>query len=95
MEIRSTDESKEKIISFANELLTLQLRKKEIDDEIKELKSQFKEDGVPTNIVTKCINSIKSKKKKSESEIFELETIESWLETDKTVDDNITVLIAK
>lgn len=94
MEIRTQEDTKQNIVDFANALLTLQLRKKEIDNEIKDLKADYKENGVPVGIVSKCISTIKTRKKKSESEIFELETIEAWLESDKTVDDNITELIA-
>lgn len=95
MEIRTQEETKQNIVDFANALLTLQLRKKEIDNEIKDLKADYKENGVPVAIVSKCISAIKTRKKKSESEIFELETIEAWLESDKTVDDNITELISE
>lgn len=95
MEIRSQEDVKRNIVDFANRFLSLQLQKKAIDEEIADLKAEFKENGVPVSIVTKCINSIKSKKKKTESEIFELETIEAWLESDKGVDQNITELAAK
>lgn len=95
MEIRSQEDVKQNIVDFANRFLSLQLQKKAIDEEIADLKAEFKENGVPVGIVTKCINSIKSKKKKTESEIFELETIEAWLESDKGVDQNITELVAK
>lgn len=95
MEIRPEDEIKEGILRYANELLNIQLRKKELDAEIKDLKESFKEDGVPVSVVTKVINIIKNKKKKTDSELFEIDTIEAWLETDKTFDNNLSALISK
>lgn len=95
MEIRTTEEAKENILAFANALVDLQLRKKEIDEDIKTLKENFKEDGVAVGVVQKVINMIKADKKKSDSELFELETIKAWLESDKDFDSNIGNLIAK
>jgi uncharacterized protein (UPF0335 family) len=94
-EIRSTEESKLKTVEFASKLIKLLIEKKQIDETIKELKTEYKEDGVPANIVTKCINLIKSKKKKSESELFELDIIQGWLESDKNIEIDIATLIAK
>jgi uncharacterized protein (UPF0335 family) len=94
-EIRTSEEAKESIVAFANALIDLQLRKKEIDEDIKTLKDNFKEDGVPVGVVQKVINLIKSDKKKSDSELFEIETIKAWLETDKDFDSNLGELIAK
>lgn len=95
MEIRSSEEAKEDILKFANAFLNLQLRKKELDEDIKVLKENFKEDGVPVAVVQKVVNMIKSDKKRSESELFELDTIKAWLESDKEFDDNLGALIAK
>jgi uncharacterized protein (UPF0335 family) len=83
------------VVEFASKLIKLLIEKKQIDETIKELKTEYKEDGVPANIVTKCINLIKSKKKKSESELFELDIIQGWLESDKNIEIDIATLIAK
>lgn len=95
MEIRPEDEVRDSIIRYANELLSIQLRKKELDEEAKDLKESFKEDGVPVSVVNKVINIIKNKKKKTESELFEIETIEAWLESDKSFDNNLSALMSK
>lgn len=95
MEIRSTEESKEIIQNFSKELLKLMAHKKSIDEEIKEMKANYKEDGVPVGLVSKVLNRIKTKKKKSPSEQTEENIIEDWLESSKEIDDMITSLIAK
>lgn len=95
MEIRSTEESKEIIQNFSKELLKLMAHKKSIDEEIKEMKANYKEDGVPVGLVSKVLNRIKTKKKKTPSEQTEENIIEEWLESNKEIDDMITSLIAK
>ena len=95
MEIRTAEESKEHIQNFSKELLKLLAHKKTIDEEIKEMKANYKEDGVPVSTVTKVLNKIKANKKKSPSEQTEEHIIEEWLENNKEIDDMITSLIAK
>ena len=95
MEIRSTEEARRNIEDFACRFLNLQKQKKQIDEDIKALKQEFKEEGVPVNIVVAVINKIKQRKKKSDLEILEEETIKEWLESNKDIDDEIGELIAK
>lgn len=95
MEIRSTEEARRNIENFARRFLNLQKQKKQIDEDIKALKQEFKEEGVPVNIVVAVINKIKQRKKKSDLEILEEETIKEWLESNKDIDDEIGELIAK
>ena len=95
MEIRSTEEARRNIEEFARRFLNLQKQKKQIDEDIKTLKQEFKEEGVPVNIVVAVINKIKQRKKKSDLEILEEETIKEWLESNKDIDDEIGELIAK
>ena len=95
MEIRSTEEVRRNIEDFACRFLNLQKQKKQIDEDIKALKQEFKEEGVPVNIVVAVINKIKQRKKKSDLEILEEETIKEWLESNKDIDDEIGELIAK
>lgn len=95
MEIRSQEESKELIQNFTKELLKLMQNKKTIDEEIKEMKNNYKEDGVPVGMVCKVINRIKASKKKSQSELVEEDIIAEWLETDKDIDNSISTLLAK
>lgn len=95
MEIRSTEEARRNIENFTRRFLNLQKQKKQIDEDIKALKQEFKEEGVPVNIVVSVINKIKQRKKKSDLEILEEETIKEWLESNKDIDDEIGELIAK
>lgn len=95
MEIRTTTEARANIESFAKRLLNLLKEKKSIDEDIKALKEEFKEEGVPVGIVTSVLNRIKAEKKKSDSEKFEEDTIKEWLEANTEIDNEIGILIAK
>lgn len=95
MEIRSTEAAKENIENYAKRYLNLLTEKKGIDEDIKALKSEFKEEGVPVGIVTSVINKIKAQKKKTDSEKFEEDTIQKWLEENHDIDNEIGSLIAK
>ena len=95
MEIRTTEEARANIENFTKRLIELMKQKKAIDQDIKALKDEFKEEGVPVGIVSSVLNKIKSKKKKSDSERFEEETIQEWLEANPEIDSSIGELIAK
>ncbi len=95
MEIRTSEEARTNIEEFTKRFLNLQMQKKAIDQDIKALKEEFKEEGVPVGIVTSVINKIKAEKKKSDSEIFEEDTIKEWLQTNAEIDNEIGALIAK
>lgn len=95
MEIRTSEEARQNIESFAKRYITLLKQKKDLDSDIKALKDEFKEEGVPVGIVTSVLNKIKAEKKKSDSEIFEEETIKEWLRSNQEIDDDIGALLAK
>lgn len=95
MEIRTTEEARANIEEFTKRFLNLQKQKKALDQDIKALKDEFKEEGVPVGIVASVINKIKAEKKKSDSEIFEEDTIKEWLQTNPEIDSEIGELIAK
>lgn len=95
MDIEITDEAKDNCIAFATRLLNLLNSKKQIDQDIKALKQEFSEQGIAVNVVVKALNKLKAKKKMSQSEYFELETIENWLESNKEVDDSLVELMSK
>jgi len=95
MEIRTTEEARANIESFTKRLLDLMKQKKALDEDIKALKDEFKEEGVPVGVVSSVINKIKAKKKKTDSERFEEEKIQEWLEANSDIDNDIGVLIAK
>jgi uncharacterized protein (UPF0335 family) len=95
MEIRTSEEARTNIEEFTKRFINLQLQKKAIDQDIKALKEEFKEEGVPVGIVSSVINKIKAQKKKSDSERFEEDTIKEWLESNADIDNEIGALIAK
>lgn len=95
MEIRTEAEARENIENFTKEYLKLLLHKKTIDQEIKDIKNNYKEDGVPVGLVCKVINKIKSAKKKTDSEKHEEDIISDWLEQNKDIDNSISTLMAK
>lgn len=95
MEIRSTEEARQNIENFTKRLINLLKDKKELDRDIKALKDEFKEEGVPVGIVVAALNKIKTNKKKTDSEIFEQEKIQEWLESNSDIDDGIGELAAK
>lgn len=95
MEIRTSEEARTNIVNFTKRFLNLQQQKKAIDTDIKALKDEFKEEGVPVSIVAAVINKIKRDKKKTDSERFEEDTIQEWLVSDADVDNSIGELMAK
>lgn len=95
MEIRTSEEARSNIESFTKRYIELLKQKKDLDADIKALKDEFKEEGVPVGIVTSVLNKIKAEKKKSDSEIFEEETIKEWLRSNQDIDDAIGMLLAK
>jgi len=95
MEMRTSEEARENINNFVKDYISLLLEKKEIDKQIKELKENSKEDGVPVGVVCKQLNSIKADKKKTDAQAFEEETIKEWLSSNNDIDNLIGVLMAK
>ncbi len=95
MEVRTEQEARENVENFTKEYLKLLLHKKTIDQDIKDIKDNYKEDGVPVNMVCKVINRIKAAKKKTDSEMHEEDIITDWLEQNKDIDDSICTLMAK
>lgn len=95
MEIRTTEEARQNIEAFSKRFLDLLKQKKTIDQDIKSLKDEFKEEGVPVGIVTAVINQIKREKKKTDSERFEEDTIKEWLQSNADIDNDIGELMAK
>ena len=95
MEVRTEQEARENVENFTKEYLKLLLHKKTIDQDIKDIKDNYREDGVPVSMVCKVINRIKAAKKKTDSEVHEEDIITDWLEQNKDIDDSICTLMAK
>jgi len=93
MEVRSTQEARANIEEFSIRYLNFLMDKKSLDNDIKQLKEEFKEEGVPVAIVNGVINKIKAAMKKSDSEKFEEDKIKEWLESNTQIEDKIGQLI--
>jgi uncharacterized protein (UPF0335 family) len=92
MEIKSTDDVFEQIFEYADTLHRLQIAKKEIDIEIKNLKQHWKENGVAVGKVAKVLNKIKARAKLSEADRLEEDILYEKLESNEKIQDNISVL---
>lgn len=86
---------KNNIEAFAERFLNLEKQKKTLQEDIKALRDEFDQEGVPTQVVVRCINSIKKLKRKTDSEIYEEESIQEWLAGNQSISDSISDLIAK
>jgi uncharacterized protein (UPF0335 family) len=93
--LASSADAKDNVNAFAVRLLNLMNAKKQIDADIKALKTEFSEQGCAVGVVQKSLQNIMKNKKMTESQIFELETIQSWLEQNKEVDDSIVEYLSK
>lgn len=95
MEVRTSEEARQNVETFTKRYIELLKQKKALDQDIKALKDEFKEEGVPVGIVTSVFNKIKSNKKKTDSQRFEEDTIQDWLESNPEIDNEIGQLLAK
>lgn len=88
-------ETKGLINDFINRYANLQLEKKRILADVKELKKEFDEQGLPTGQVIKAFNAMSKELRDGQDAITELEIFKDFLYQNKTVHDIITQLIAK
>jgi len=93
MEIRSTEEVMKASYDFAHAILEKQIQIKSIQDEIKEIKANYKEQGIAVNAVNRVINMLKTKAKKSPGEVLEESIIMEKMEANKDIQDQITILV--
>ncbi len=93
MEIRSTEEVLKTSYEFADAILEKQLEIKSIQAEIKDIKDEYKEQGVAVNVITKALNKIKARMRMSDGDILEEEIILEKLEANDKVRDNLQALI--
>lgn len=87
--------TKQNIENYAKRLLNLEQQKKIIQEDIKALKLEFKEEGVPVGVVSRVINQLKREKKQTEGELHEEIVIKDWLSSNTEIDDEIGALVAK
>jgi len=92
MEIKTTDETMVTVNEYAEKLIGLQLQKKGIDAEIKELKADYKEEGIAVGLVSKIISKMKADLKKTSGEIMEEEILTEKLNANQSVVDMVSAL---
>lgn len=82
------------IEAFAERYLELERQKELLKEDTKALREEFNQEGVPTQVVIRCINEIKKLKKKTESELSEEEAIQEWLLSNEGISSSISALIS-
>ena len=92
MKIQSTEEVMKTSYEFAAEIIAKQLQIKEINAEIKELKADYKEQGIAVGVVNRVINKLKAKAKKDPGDQLEEEIITEKFEANQNVMDQIALL---
>ena len=89
------NEGKELTNQFIQRYTRLQLQKKNINQDVKTLRQEFEEQGLPTGAVLKAFNKIRSDKKTGDEKLEQIEAFKQWLESDRETQDLITELDAK
>lgn len=82
-------------ISFAERYLRLQLQKKAVGEDIKELKREFEEQGLPTRQVIKALDRIRKELKDGAEAEEEILTFKDMLFKQTNIQNQITELDAK
>jgi uncharacterized protein (UPF0335 family) len=95
MEIKSSEQAREGVIKYTKRYVELLKQKKTIDQDIKALKQEFAEEGVPAGVVSSLISKIKADLKKSDAEKFELDTMRDWIESVTEIVEDLQELNAK
>ena len=88
-------ESEGLTISFAERYLRLQLQKKAVGGDIKELKREFEEQGLPTRQVIKALDRIRKELKDGAEVEEEILTFKDMLFKQTNIQNQITELDAK
>lgn len=82
-------------ISFAERYLRLQLQKKAVGGDIKELKREFEEQGLPTRQVIKALDRIRKELRDGAEVEEEILTFKDMLFKQTNIQNQITELDAK
>lgn len=88
-------EIEELTISFAERYLRLQLQKKAVGEDIKELKREFEEQGLPTRQVIKALDRIRKELKDGAEVEEEILAFKDMLFKQTNIQNQITELDAK
>lgn len=82
-------------ISFAERYIRLQLQKKSLCEDVKELKKEFEEQGLPTKQVIKAIDRIRKELKEGSDSEVEINTFKDMLYDKTVIQNGLTELDAK
>lgn len=82
-------------IKFAERYINLQLQKKNLNEDIKNLKKEFEEQGLPTRQVIKAIDRIKKELKDGSEIEVEISTFREMLFSKQSIQDGLMELNAK
>lgn len=88
-------EIEELTISFAERYLRLQLQRKAVGEDIKELKREFEEQGLPTRQVIKALDRIRKELKDGAEVEEEILAFKDMLFKQTNIQNQITELDAK
>lgn len=89
------DDSKELANQFVQRYTRLQLQKKTIGKDVKALRQEFEEQGLPTGDVLKAFNKMRSEKRAGDEKLEQIETFKQWLQENTETQDLVTELDAK
>lgn len=92
MQVKDHDEAVKDILDYAKRIQTLQKQRKEIDEDIKSVKQEAKEDGVAIGKVMKALGILMKEAKENEADKVELEIIKEHLASDEDIQNNIAIL---
>ena len=82
-------------ISFAERYIRLHLQKKSLCEDVKELKKEFEEQGLPTKQVIKAIDRIRKELKEGSDSEVEINTFKNMLYDKTIIQNGLTELDAK
>lgn len=88
-------EIEELTISFAERYIRMMLQKKTLNEDVKALKKEFEEQGLPTRQVIKALDRIKKELKDGSEIEDEINTFKGMLFSKQSVQDGLTELLAK
>ncbi len=92
MQIKTSEEVEQTMVEFSEAYLRLLSVKKGVDEEIKDLKSHYTEEGIAVPKVIKAINRQKALQKQSEADKFEDEVILDTIGKNDGIMTSIAVL---
>ena len=72
-------DEEQKIISFVKAILSLEIEKKEISTDIREIKKEAKQNGLSVRDITATVQAIMKEMKKTPSELSEIEHMRELL----------------